>query len=214
MFKHWLIFPFSMLIHMIDKTSFCFTNVLVTTTRTRNSIDNIIPLLMGNFIFYIAIKRKFLSVINDYKFDMNLKTTLIFFKQCFTNCSPLIPAYGKRKKISVAFSFLFFTSFMDVLLEHFLLFDLRRCNNAFEIATDFCSSMKQSFYPCCFYKQWSKCRKMNELAEEDYLNSLQRIFDDPSKFKKIKQDPAINRLATVQKYLKRYLTEAKLLNWK
>ena len=40
------------------------------------------------------------------------------------------------------------------------------------------------------------------LRLEDYVNSLQRIFDDPSKFKKIKQDTTINRLTTLQKYLK------------
>ena len=34
------------------------------------------------------------------------------------------------------------------------------------------------------------------------VNSLQKIFDDPSKFKKMKQDPIVNRLATMQKYLK------------
>ena len=40
------------------------------------------------------------------------------------------------------------------------------------------------------------------LSHEDYVSSLQRIFYNPSKFKKIKQDPTINRLTTVQKYLK------------
>ena len=40
------------------------------------------------------------------------------------------------------------------------------------------------------------------LSHKDYVNSLQRIFDDPSKFKKTKQDTTINRLASVQKYLK------------
>ena len=40
------------------------------------------------------------------------------------------------------------------------------------------------------------------LSHEDYVNSLQRIFGDPSRFKKIKQDPTINRLTTVQKYRK------------
>ena len=39
------------------------------------------------------------------------------------------------------------------------------------------------------------------LSHKDYVNSLQRIFDDSSKFKKIKQDPTINRLTTVQTYL-------------
>ena len=40
------------------------------------------------------------------------------------------------------------------------------------------------------------------LRHEDYANSLQRIFDDPSKFKKIKQDTTIKKLTTLQKYLK------------
>ena len=37
---------------------------------------------------------------------------------------------------------------------------------------------------------------------EDYIKSLQRIFDDTSKFKKIEKDPTITRLKTVQNYLK------------
>ena len=48
------------------------------------------------------------------------------------------------------------------------------------------------------------------LSHKDYVNSLQRIFDDPSKFKKIKQDPTINRLTTVQKYLKALSNRGKI----
>ena len=36
----------------------------------------------------------------------------------------------------------------------------------------------------------------------DYVNSMQKTFDDASKFKKIEKDPIITRLATVQYYLK------------
>ena len=36
----------------------------------------------------------------------------------------------------------------------------------------------------------------------DYVNSMQRIFDDASKFKKIEKDPTITRLTTVENYLK------------
>ena len=36
----------------------------------------------------------------------------------------------------------------------------------------------------------------------DYVNSMQRIFDDASEFKKIEKDPTITRLTTVQNYLK------------
>ena len=36
----------------------------------------------------------------------------------------------------------------------------------------------------------------------DYVNSVQRIFNDASKFKKIEKDPTITRLTIVQNYLK------------
>ena len=36
----------------------------------------------------------------------------------------------------------------------------------------------------------------------DYINSMRRIFDDASKFKKIEKDPTITPLTTVQNYLK------------
>ena len=36
----------------------------------------------------------------------------------------------------------------------------------------------------------------------DYVNSVRRIFDDASKFKKIEKDPTITPLTTVQNYLK------------
>ena len=36
----------------------------------------------------------------------------------------------------------------------------------------------------------------------DYVSSMQRIFDNASKFKKIEEDPTITRLTTVQSYLK------------
>ena len=36
----------------------------------------------------------------------------------------------------------------------------------------------------------------------DYINSMRRIFDDASKFKKIEKDPTITRLTTVENYLK------------
>ena len=36
----------------------------------------------------------------------------------------------------------------------------------------------------------------------DYVNSMQGIFDDASKFKKIEKDPTITRLTTVQNFLK------------
>ena len=36
----------------------------------------------------------------------------------------------------------------------------------------------------------------------DYVNSVQRIFGDASKFKKIEKDPTIIPLTTVQNYLK------------
>ena len=36
----------------------------------------------------------------------------------------------------------------------------------------------------------------------DYVNSIQRIFNNTSKFKKIEKDPAITRVTTLQNYLK------------
>ena len=36
----------------------------------------------------------------------------------------------------------------------------------------------------------------------DYVNSMQGIFDEASKFKKIEKDPTITRLTTVQNFLK------------
>ena len=36
----------------------------------------------------------------------------------------------------------------------------------------------------------------------DYVKSMQGIFDDASKFKKIEKDPTITRLTTVQNFLK------------
>ena len=80
------------------KVSLCFTVVLLTTTRTCNS-----SLFMKSFIFCITVNQKFLSAINISELHINLIQLPIFFKQCFTNCSPSVPSHCKRKTISVTF---------------------------------------------------------------------------------------------------------------
>ena len=55
---------YSMPVHTRNETSFCFSDVFSSTTRTSNSIDNVISLPMRNFIFYITVKRQFLCVTN------------------------------------------------------------------------------------------------------------------------------------------------------
>ena len=44
----------------------------------------------------------------------------------------------------------------------------------------------------------------------DNVNSMQRIFDDASKFKKIEKDPTITHLTTAQNYLKRLCKRGKI----
>ena len=44
----------------------------------------------------------------------------------------------------------------------------------------------------------------------DNVNSMQRIFDDASKFKKIEKDPTITRSTTVQNYLKTLCKRGKI----
>ena len=52
------------------------------------------------------------------------------------------------------------------------------------------------------------------LDHGDYVNSMQGIFDDASKFKKIAKDPTITRLTTVQSFLKTLCKRKQLLNLK
>ena len=98
MFECGLSVSCSMFIHASYKVSLCFTVVLLTTTTACNS-----SLFMRCFIFYITVNQKFLSAINISEFHINLIQLRIFFKQCFTNCSPSVPLYCKRKTISVIF---------------------------------------------------------------------------------------------------------------
>ena len=44
----------------------------------------------------------------------------------------------------------------------------------------------------------------------DYLNSMQRIFNDASKFKKIEKYPTITCLTTVKNYLKSLCKRVKI----
>ena len=39
------------------------------------------------------------------------------------------------------------------------------------------------------------------MNHNDYINSLRKIFDDSTKFKKLTKDPTITRLTTVHNYL-------------
>ena len=67
-----------------DMVSLCFTDVLRNITRTSNFLNNVISLFVINFLFYITIKRTFLSVINNYNLDINLEATSDLLQAMFT----------------------------------------------------------------------------------------------------------------------------------
>ena len=53
-------------------------NTFSTATRTLESIYNMVLLFIRCFVFYAAVERIFCSIVNNTKFDLNLKATSYF----------------------------------------------------------------------------------------------------------------------------------------